>query len=126
MKKQTLISSLFKRKFQENDDMCPTPSSNIVDDNQENEDIGPSSNNDIDMQENEDIGPTPSPIITSTSSPSTRKKIDLNDLPSDPSDRPPITSYHPNQIDDIRRAYIINKTFQPRGHDFKWKNYSGG
>ncbi|KAJ0601461.1 hypothetical protein HanIR_Chr03g0128621 [Helianthus annuus] len=58
MKKQTLISSLFKRKFQENDDSGATPSSNVIDDKQENEDIGPSSKNDIDMQENEDIGPS--------------------------------------------------------------------
>ncbi|XP_022004126.1 uncharacterized protein LOC110901623 [Helianthus annuus] len=80
MKKQTLISSLFKRKYQENDDLGATPSSNIIDDKQENEDIGPSSKNDIDMQENEDIGPTPSAIINLASSPSTRNKIDLNHL----------------------------------------------
>ncbi|KAJ0763696.1 putative transcription factor and/or regulators TTF-type(Zn) family [Helianthus annuus] len=142
MKKQSLISNIFKRKFQENVDLDPTPSSNIVDDMQVNEvyeDIGPSSNNDIGMQENEDIGPSPSsnndigvqenedigpsPNITSAS---TRYKIDLNDLPSDPSDRPPITSYHPNQIDDIRRAYLVKKAFQPRGHDFKWTNYASG
>ncbi|XP_035837214.1 uncharacterized protein LOC110893150 [Helianthus annuus] len=126
MKKQTLISSLCKRKYQENDDLGATPSSNIIDDKQENEDIGPNSKNDIDMQENEDIRPTPSPIITLASSPSTRNKIDLNDLPSDPSDRPPITSYHLNQIYDIRRAYLVKKAFQPRGHHFKWTNYSSG
>ena len=49
-----------------------------------------------DLQENEDIGPSLSPSI--------RSKINLDDLPSDPADRPPITSYHPNQIDDVRRA----------------------
>ncbi|XP_076959209.1 uncharacterized protein LOC143635209 [Bidens hawaiensis] len=60
-----------------------------------------------DLQENEDIGPS--------SSPSIRSKINLDDLPSDPADRLPITSYHPNQIDDVRRAYLVKKVFQPRG-----------
>ncbi|MFS7971850.1 putative transcription factor and/or regulators TTF-type(Zn) family [Helianthus anomalus] len=122
MKKQSLISNFFKRKFQENDDIGLTPSSNIDDGIQENVDIGPSSNIDNDMQENDDIGLN----IPSASSPSIRNTIDLANLPSDPSDRPPIASYHPNQIDDIRRAYLVKKAFQPRGHDFKWTNYSSG
>ncbi|XP_076892021.1 uncharacterized protein LOC143543632 [Bidens hawaiensis] len=77
-----------------------------------------------DLQENEDIGPISN--IPSTSSPSIRSKINLDDLPSDPANRPPITSYHPNQIDDVRRAYLVKKAFQPRGHNFKWSNYSSG
>ncbi|XP_076932758.1 uncharacterized protein LOC143598426 [Bidens hawaiensis] len=77
-----------------------------------------------DLQENEDIGPSSN--IPSTSSPSIRSKIILDDLHSDPADSPPITSYHPNQIDDVRRTYIVKKAFQPRGHNFKWSNFSSG
>ncbi|XP_076951777.1 uncharacterized protein LOC143625281 [Bidens hawaiensis] len=73
---------------------------------------------------NEDIGPSSN--IPSASSPSIRSKINLDDLLSDPADRPPIASYHPNQIDDIRRVYIVKKAFQPRDHDFKWTKYSSG
>ncbi|XP_076932771.1 uncharacterized protein LOC143598446 [Bidens hawaiensis] len=43
-----------------------------------------------DLQENEDIGPSSN--IPSTSSPSIRSKINLDDLHSEPADRPPITS----------------------------------
>ncbi|XP_076938260.1 uncharacterized protein LOC143606347 [Bidens hawaiensis] len=71
-----------------------------------------------DLQENEDIGPSSSPSVLS--------KINLDDLSSDPADRPPITSYHPNQIDDVRKAYLVKKAFQPPGHNFKWSNYSSG
>ncbi|XP_076924017.1 uncharacterized protein LOC143586336 [Bidens hawaiensis] len=77
-----------------------------------------------DLEENEDIGPSSN--IPSTSSPSIRSKINLDDLPSDPADRPPISSYHSNQIDDVRRGYLVKKAFQPRGHNFKWSNYSSG
>ncbi|XP_076920779.1 uncharacterized protein LOC143581998 [Bidens hawaiensis] len=77
-----------------------------------------------DLQENKDI--SPSSNIPSAPSPSIRSKINLDDLPSDLADRPPIASYHPNQIDDIRRAYLVKKAFQPRGHDFKWTKYSSG
>ncbi|XP_076947183.1 uncharacterized protein LOC143619038 [Bidens hawaiensis] len=62
-----------------------------------------------DLQENKDIGPSSN--IPSTSSPSIRSKINFDDLPSDSTDRPPITSYHPNQIDEVRRAYLVKKAF---------------
>ncbi|XP_022020007.1 uncharacterized protein LOC110920079 [Helianthus annuus] len=59
-------------------------------------------NDDVDAipnvdQANDDLNDNPT-----TSIPTTRGIIDLNDLPPDPFDRPPIASYHPNQIDDIR------------------------
>ncbi|XP_023743007.2 uncharacterized protein LOC111891158 [Lactuca sativa] len=42
----------------------------------------------------------------------------INNLPSDRADRPRITSYHPNQRDEIRRIYWIKGPSQPKGHDF--------
>ncbi|KAI3496070.1 hypothetical protein L1887_38420 [Cichorium endivia] len=59
-------------------------------------------------------GPQP----TSTTTTPTSTSINMNDLPSDPGDRPKITSYHPNQRDEIRRAYLIRKACQPKGHSF--------
>ena len=41
-----------------------------------------------------------------SSSSSKRICVDLNNLPSDPRLREKISSYHPNDQDDIRRAYI--------------------
>ena len=105
MKKQVHIGNFFKRKFQE-DDVGPTPSVSI-----------PS-------------GSIPSVSIPSVSIPSGSTPsgsipngFDLNDLPSDPFDRPPIASYHPNQVDDIRRHYLVKKAFQPRNHKFPTKMY---
>lgn len=88
-----LIGNFFKRKFQEDH-----VGSNNVD----------------------DIGSTPSGSIPSSS---ITNGFDLNDLPSDPFDRPPIASYHPNQVDDIRRHYLVKKAFQPRNHKFPTKMY---
>jgi len=56
----------------------------------------------------------PQPSSTS----SMPREFDLNDLPSDPSERKKITAYHPNQRDEIRRKYLIRGPCQPRGHDF--------
>ncbi|XP_023754954.1 uncharacterized protein LOC111903409 [Lactuca sativa] len=44
--------------------------------------------------------------------------FDINNIPSDLTDRPRITSYHPNQRDEIRRAYWIKGPSQPKVHDF--------
>ncbi|XP_039053351.1 zinc finger MYM-type protein 1-like [Hibiscus syriacus] len=59
------------------------------------------------------VSPTPMASIPTT--------INMNDLPSDLTDRPKITSYHPNQKDEIRRAYCIKGPCQPRGHTFPSK-----
>ncbi|KAE8725557.1 hypothetical protein F3Y22_tig00008468pilonHSYRG00005 [Hibiscus syriacus] len=59
------------------------------------------------------VSPTPMASIPTT--------INVNDLLSDPVDRPKITSYHPNQKDEIRRAYWIKGPCQPRGHTFPSK-----
>ncbi|XP_023763639.1 uncharacterized protein LOC111912136 [Lactuca sativa] len=53
--------------------------------------------------------------------PQVPKTFDLNDLPSDPGDRPKITSYHPNQRDEIRRTYLTKGPCQPKGHTFESK-----
>ena len=46
-------------------------------------------------------------------------KTDLKDLHVDPNDRKSIDEYHVNQRDEIRRAYLINRPFQPKNHNFK-------
>ncbi|XP_038689137.1 zinc finger MYM-type protein 1-like isoform X2 [Tripterygium wilfordii] len=58
---------------------------------------------------------------SSGNSSSIPKEVDLNNLPSDPAERKKISEYHPNQIDEIRRAYLIKGPCQPRGHDFPKK-----
>ncbi|XP_024990595.1 zinc finger MYM-type protein 1-like [Cynara cardunculus var. scolymus] len=47
--------------------------------------------------------------------------IDVNDLPWDPSERPKIITYNPNQRDEIRRKYLVRGPCQPRGHIFPTK-----
>ena len=47
--------------------------------------------------------------------------ININDLPSDPSERPKIITYNPNQRDEIRRTYLVRGPCQPRGHEFPTK-----
>ena len=51
--------------------------------------------------------------------------IDINNLPSDPSDRPKMITYNPNQRDEIRRKYLVNGPCQPRSHEFPTKLIGG-
>ncbi|XP_024993104.1 uncharacterized protein LOC112526901 [Cynara cardunculus var. scolymus] len=50
--------------------------------------------------------------------PSMPREVDLNNLPSNPTERKRILQYHPNQREEIRRHYLIKGPCQPRGHDF--------
>jgi hypothetical protein len=43
---------------------------------------------------------------------------DVSRLPHDPGERQPIASYHANDHDAIRRAYILRGPFQPYAHEF--------
>ncbi|XP_076945756.1 uncharacterized protein LOC143616947 [Bidens hawaiensis] len=61
--------------------------------------------------------------LGSSSSSSKPSKVDLDDLPWDHSERLPISSYHPSQKDEIRRAYLLRGPCQPTGHDFPQTNY---
>ncbi|KAK1355001.1 zinc finger MYM-type protein 1-like [Heracleum sosnowskyi] len=51
-----------------------------------------------------------------SSTPTMPKLIDLKELHSDPSDRKRILDYHPNQIDEIRRTYILRGPTRPEGY----------
>jgi len=82
------------------------------------------------IQESGKESAQPSPINeqpTSTNPSSSRKtSIDINALPSDPVDRKPISSYHPNDHDEVRKAYLRRGPCQPRNHAFpqtKMSNY---
>jgi hypothetical protein len=44
---------------------------------------------------------------------------DINWLPQDPGERPPISDYPVNDQDAVRRAYILKGPFQDLSHDFK-------
>jgi hypothetical protein len=52
------------------------------------------------------------------SAPSPPTLYDVSRLPHDPGERQPITSYHANDHDAIRRAYILRGPFQPYAHEF--------
>ncbi|ESR64798.1 hypothetical protein CICLE_v10010399mg [Citrus x clementina] len=54
------------------------------------------------------------------SGPEIRNKFDLelSKHPSDPGQRPPISSYNPNVQDEIRRTYLQMGPCQPRFHNF--------
>jgi hypothetical protein len=43
---------------------------------------------------------------------------DVSRLPHHPGERQPIASYHANDHDAIRRAYILRGPFQPYTHEF--------
>ena len=59
---------------------------------------------------------TPIPALNDTS-----RTVDVDNLPCDPSKRPKILSYDPNQRDEIRRLYWLRGPTQPRGHVFPTK-----
>ncbi|CAL1403229.1 unnamed protein product [Linum trigynum] len=55
----------------------------------------------------------------------TNQKVDLNSLQADPGLRLPITSFHPNVHDEIRRAYLQKGPCQPRLHQFPFRDIGG-
>uniref|UniRef100_A0A2N9EUU1 TTF-type domain-containing protein n=1 Tax=Fagus sylvatica TaxID=28930 RepID=A0A2N9EUU1_FAGSY len=61
--------------------------------------------------------------VDNSSSKQDRVEINLADLPSDPGLRPRITDYHPNDRDQVRRAYVQRKARQPKEHNFPYKAY---
>ena len=46
-----------------------------------------------------------------------KSRVDSSALQSSPVERKPISYYHPNEHDEVRRAYI-QKALQPRNHAF--------
>ncbi|KAK1382927.1 TTF-type domain-containing protein [Heracleum sosnowskyi] len=60
-------------------------------------------------------------VPQSSSIPSMPKLIDLNQLPSDPHDRKRILDCHPNQRDEIRRAYVLRGPCRPEGYIYPTK-----
>ena len=49
--------------------------------------------------------------------------IDLENLPTDPGLRTPISEYDPNIRDQVRRAYIQRGPCQPRNHKYPLKQF---
>ena len=68
----------------------------------------------------EDVLPPPPPPPPSPppASPPPPLGFDVNHLPQDPGERLPIASYHANDQDAVRRAYIVRGAFQPYAHEF--------
>ena len=49
----------------------------------------------------------------------------IGDLPWDPAKRKSIKDYHANQVDEVRRKYLLRGPCQPLGHNFEKKLISG-
>jgi hypothetical protein len=79
----------------------------------------------------QEVGANDDTIITEkvdgSSSPQSSKRIrvDLNTLKRDPAERQKISSYHPNDRNEIRRAYLMKGPFQPMLKSFPQRNIGG-
>jgi hypothetical protein len=67
----------------------------------------------------------PQDSSSSSSSSSKRICVDLNNLPSDPGLREKISSYHPNDQDNIRRAYLQKGPCQIVPHNLPQTEING-
>ncbi|XP_016473052.2 uncharacterized protein LOC107795005 [Nicotiana tabacum] len=54
-----------------------------------------------------------------------RQGVDLDSLKADPKERISIRDYHPNERDEIRRAYLQKGPYQPRTHKFPKRDFFG-
>ncbi|KAL7588129.1 hypothetical protein Lser_V15G40243 [Lactuca serriola] len=124
--KQGSINNYFKRQLDDNGEGTSKRNKHI-ESSQVPQPYEPSQKPEVrqDPQPNE---PTQRPRAPQGPQPNEPSKIpqvpntfDLNDLPSDSGDWPKITSYHPNQRDEIRRAYLTKGPCQPKGHTFESK-----
>jgi hypothetical protein len=79
------------------------------------------------LEPTEDVLPPPPPLPPSPppASPPPPSGFDVNHLPQDPGERLPIASYHANDQDVVRRAYIVRGAFQPYAHEFPKRKIGG-
>jgi hypothetical protein len=49
--------------------------------------------------------------------------VDLENLPADPGERNQMLCYHPNDRDEIRRAYLQKGPCQPKEHNFPQRQF---
>ncbi|XP_075074572.1 uncharacterized protein LOC142161697 [Nicotiana tabacum] len=54
-----------------------------------------------------------------------RQRVDLDSLKADPKEKISIRDYHPNELDEIRRAYLQRGPYQPGNHKFPKRDFSG-
>ena len=84
--------------------------------------VGPTPTPPPSVEPVEDVLPSPPPPSPPAPSPPPPplppSGFDVDHLPHDPGERLPIASYHPNDQDAIRRAYILRGAFQPYAHEF--------
>ncbi|XP_012703723.1 uncharacterized protein LOC105914997 [Setaria italica] len=119
MKRGGDIASLFQKhaakKATAASNTIPSPVETFVEEqNQEHDRVV--------VEEIADPVPLPPPLQPPTSQPPV---YDINRLPHDPGERQPIESYHVNDQDAIRRAYIIKGRFKPVNHDFPSRKIGG-
>ena len=68
------------------------------------------------------VEPTLVPVVTDVLPPTPPQPpsgYDVDRLPHDPGERLPIASYHANDQDAVRRAYILRGPFQLYAHEFQ-------
>jgi len=86
-----------------------------------------SENSQLNQETSEQNTQTQAPNFDATPNPSSsaRSQVDLSTLQSDPGERKLISHYHPNEHDEVRRAYIQKGPYQPRNHVFPQRMMSG-
>jgi len=79
-----------------------------------------SENSPLNQETGEHNNETQAPNFDATTNPSSfaRSPVDLSGLKSDPGEGQPISHYHPNEHDEVRRAYIQKGPYQPRNYVF--------
>ncbi|XP_072147817.1 uncharacterized protein [Setaria viridis] len=119
MKRGGDIASLFQKhaakKATAASNTIPSPVETFVEEHNQEHDR-------VVVEEIADPVPLPPPLQPPTSQPPV---YDINRLPHDPGERQPIESYHVNDQDAIRRAYIIKGRFKPVNHDFPSRKIGG-
>jgi len=74
-----------------------------------------SENSPLNQEIGENNNQTQAPNFDATTNPSSfaRSQVYLSAIKSDPGERKPISHYHPNEHDEVRRAYIQKGPYQP-------------
>ena len=130
MKRDGDIASLFQKHAAKKRASASSPVVEVEEQNQEQEQVeervieevvGPTPTPPTpSLEPIEDVLPPPPPPPPSPppASPPPPLGFDVNHLPQDPGERLPIASYHANDQDAVRRAYIVRGAFQPYAHEF--------
>ncbi|XBH89628.1 hypothetical protein VPH35_081487 [Triticum aestivum] len=123
MKRVGNIASLFARHAQKTRKKASTPdvhgTADVAEEQTREFVVQEQTQETVVSMSNVTVEQTPEPMVRLEDVSTPPSVYDFSRLKHDPGERPPIASYHVNDQDAVRRAYILKAAFKPYAHNFE-------